>query len=281
MRISQCFLVMMMSFPAAAIVIRHDVGAKQYLAEPADFAPLATLYADGAHGTLIKPDWVVTAAHATFCINPGSYIRLNNELHQIEGVFIHQDYQPGKSHDIALIKLVTPINNVKPAEIYTEADELGKITWFIGAGGTGNGLTGQTVDNRMNGGVLRKAQNSITQADGPLLTFHFDSHDAALPLEGVSGGGDSGGPAYITHGDSHYLLGISSRVAGGNIGTYGVTEVYSRVSFFRPWIEAITTGSNAAKQPISRSTLERLPAGLTPQTLPKVCAEIGLKPKAM
>lgn len=33
----------------AAIVIRHNVADKKYLANPADFLPLATLYVDGAH----------------------------------------------------------------------------------------------------------------------------------------------------------------------------------------------------------------------------------------
>lgn len=191
---------------------------------------------------------------------------------------MHKDYQPGKSHDIALIKLVKPAKGVTPAKLYDRTDELAKIAWFIGVGGTGNGLSGQTIDNYQNGGMLRKAQNKIVQAEGPLLKFKFDKADTALPLEGVSGSGDSGGPAYTTMDGRHYLLGISSRVEGGDIGKYGVTEVYSRVAFFTPWIEKITTGEPALQQQLAWPRLERLPAGLTEQLLPEVCAEIGLKP---
>lgn len=281
MRIILPILLIISSFSASAIVVRHDVNDKKYLADVTDFSPLATLYIDGAHGTLIKPEWIVTAAHATFCISPGSYIRLNNGYHKVESVFVHKDYQPGKSHDIALIKLVNPINDVKPASLYEQTDELAKITWFIGVGGTGNGLTGQIVDNYENGGVLRKAQNKIEQAEGPLLKFKFDRADAALPLEGVSGSGDSGGPAYSTIDGTHYLLGISSRVEAGDIGKYGVMEVYSRVSFFTPWIEKITAGEETLQQQLAFPKLQRLPVGLTEQILPEVCADIRLKPNAI
>lgn len=77
---------------------------------------------------------------------------------------MHKDYQAGKSHDIALIKLIKPVNDVKPAKLYDSTDELAKITWFIGVGGTGNGLSGQTIDHYQNGGILGKAQNKIVQA---------------------------------------------------------------------------------------------------------------------
>ncbi|WP_213864270.1 MULTISPECIES: trypsin-like serine protease [Enterobacterales] len=281
MRIILPILLIISSLPASAIVVRHDVTDKKYNADATDFAPLATLYVDGAHGSLIKPDWIVTAAHATFCISPGSYLRLNNGYHKVESVFVHKDYQPSKSHDIALIKLVNPINDVKPANLYEQTNELAKITWFIGVGGTGNGLTGQIVDNYENGGVLRKAQNQIEQAEGPLLKFKFDRDDVALPLEGVSGSGDSGGPAYSTIDGTHYLLGISSRVEGGDIGEYGVMEVYSRVSFFTSWIEKITAGEEALQQQLAFPKLQRLPAGLTEQILPQVCAVISLKPNAV
>mgnify|MGYP002712159132 CR=1 FL=1 len=274
--LSGCLIIFSVS--ASAIVIRHDVADEKYLADATDFAPLAKLYLDGAHGTLIKPDWVLTAAHATFCLHSGRYISLNNNYHKVERIFVHSDYQPGKSHDIALIKLAAAVVGVTPAELYKEADESGKVSWFMGTGGTGNGLTGQSIDNSANAGVLRKAENKIEQAEGPVLTFKFDRDEQALPYEGVSGGGDSGGPAYITIRGKHYLLGISSRVEGGSIGQYGVTEVYSRVSFFTAWIEQVMAAEQGSKLSIAKPKLDQLPAGLTEQGLAEVCADIGLQP---
>ena len=279
MRIILVFTLIFMSLSVSAIVVRHDIDDEKYLASHDDFKPLATFYVDGAHGTLIKPRWVVTAAHATFCINPGSYISLNNSLHKVERIFVHQNYKPGESHDIALVKLIDPVKEIEPATAYKESDELGKSTWFIGIGGTGNGLTGQTIDNYENAGVLRRAENKIVLANGPLIKFQFDRGSSALPLEGVSGGGDSGGPAYIKANNTNYLLGISSRVEDGGIGKYGVTEVYSRVSFFNSWIESITNEDDVSHLALPK--LEKLPTGLTEEILPEVCADIGLRPNAI
>ena len=58
-------------------------------------------------------------------------------------------------------------------------------------------------------------------------------------------------------------------------------EVYSRVSFFKPWIEQITAGEKKLQQQLSIPKLENLPAGLTEQNLPEVCADIRLTPNAI
>ena len=68
----------------------------------------------------------------------------------------------------------------------------------------------------------------------------FDSGEQGLPLEGVSGPGDSGGPAYITVDDKLYSIGVSAwqntEPTGWEEGKYGVIENYSRIAFFREWI---------------------------------------------
>ncbi|HBZ39023.1 MAG TPA: serine protease, partial [Balneola sp.] len=67
-----------------------------------------------------------------------------------------------------------------------------------------------------------------------------DSEDA-LPLEGISGPGDSGGPALWFDGDQAYILGVSSHQNGRGMGkpegVYDVYEFYTRVSEFTDWIE--------------------------------------------
>jgi hypothetical protein len=269
------------SFFANGIVIRHDVADAKYLAQQQDFPPLATFYIDGAHGTLIKPNWIVTAAHATFCVKTGSFVTLAGKTRKVSNVYVNPDYTPGKSHDIALIQLQDEVTDVSPANVYSKSDEQGKYIWFIGIGGTGNGLTGQTIDNAQNQGVLRKAQNTIVEAKGPLIKFKFDQGDNALPLEGVSGGGDSGGPAYIKSDNGFEVLGISSRPEGSfaNIGEYGITEVYSRVSYFSSWINQVIEATPAARKEISLAKLKNLPAGVTDENLPLVCNDIGIKPE--
>jgi len=276
-RLNIISILLLFAFSSQAIVIRHDVEDSKYLAAPSDFLPLATFYVDGAHGTLIKPDWIITAAHATFCLQQGAYAAINGNKYEIASVFVNADYMPGKSHDIALVQLVEKVKGVLPAEMYAQRDELGKDIWFIGIGGTGNGLAGETIDNAENNGVLRKAQNRIIEANGPLLKFKFDRDASALPLEGVSGGGDSGGPAYITTNTGVKLLGVSSRYIDGKVGQYGITEIYSRVSYFSSWIEQVITGSESLRSEIATPKLKKLPAGITEEILPMVCQDIGIK----
>lgn len=263
-----------LTFSAHAIVIRHDVPDEGYKVPKNTIPQLATFYFDGAHGTLIEPSWVITAAHATFCVSPDSSILINGNLVKVRNVYIHKDYKPGKSHDIALVQLTEPVEDIAPFTINTGSNELNKNLWFIGIGGTGTGLTGQTVDNFENKGQMRKAQNSVTFAEGPLLKFVFNEGSEALPLEGVSGGGDSGGPAYTFQDKLGVVYGISSRVEGGDIGKYGVREVYSRTSYFAPWIRQIISGISTRE--ISHQKLRQLPAGLTEDLLPQVCEDISI-----
>ncbi|WP_100642631.1 S1 family peptidase [Alteromonas facilis] len=269
-------LLITLPLPSYAIIIRHDVPDEQYRATINDFPALATLYVDGAHGTLIAPEWVVTAAHASFCIKPKSTILINGRIRQIGQLYVHPDYQPGESHDIALMQLSAPALDVTPAKLYQKEDEEGLVAWFIGIGGTGNGELGETIDNALNNGLLRQAQNRIHAAQGPLLIFEFDKGEQALPLEGVSGGGDSGGPAFIRTQNGFELLGVSSRFTGGSIGQYGISEYYSRISFFYSWIDSIITGDDGQRASLAQNRLAHLPAGLTPDILPSVCNAIAI-----
>lgn len=268
-----------LSFSSSAIVIRHDVDDEKYHAKIDDFPALVTFYVDGAHGTLIQANWVITAAHATFCVVPNSSIIINGKVRTVKQLYVHPEYTPGKSHDIALVELTDPVLDVTPAIMFQSNTELGKNIWFIGIGGTGNGLTGQTIDNAQNKGKLRKAQNTISAAEGPLIEFTFNKGEKALTLEGVSGGGDSGGPAYLKDDNGFQLLGISSRTEGASlaIGSYDIKEIYTRVSFFQTWISQIISGNSRTKKRLSTSKIAQLPAGLTEEILPMVCKDIDVK----
>lgn len=274
------FLSLGLIAPASnAIVIRHDVPDEKYHAVPSDFPPLATLYNIGVHGTLIHPEWVVTAAHAVFCLNPGQKIRVGNDIVTVANRYSHPNYKLGDEHDIALIQLQSSISTVKPAEIYRSDDEKGKVTWFIGAGGTGTGISGETIGYQENNGKLRKAQNKIIGVNNTDIIFKFEKGAKGEMLEGVSGNGDSGGPAYIKEGETYKLLGISSRADSWfyDVGEYGVTELYTRVSSYQHWIDQVIS----AKSDLARKKLSTqnpfLHEGMDPENMSKMCSSLQVK----
>lgn len=265
------------SSQVSAIVMRHDVPQEYYSASLKDFPALARFYIDGAHGVLIEPTWVLTAAHTTFCTDPGTTILVGGAKVKVKKRYVHPDHKPGVSHDIALIELDARGSNIKPALLYEGNNEKGKIITFIGAGDAGNGLEGVTIPHYENNGVLRKAQNTVETAEGPLLVFKFHQGEEALPLEGIGGGGDSGGPAFIKNGDDYLVLGVSSRGEfGSTIGMYGNLEYYSRVSYFNDWINDVINGDEKVRAKIALPRLKHLMVGLTEENLPEICADIGI-----
>lgn len=273
-RLLALVLAATLSFQPAAIVIRHDVADQQYWATEADFPALATLYQIGVHGTLIAPGWVVTAAHAIFCLEPGASIEVAGQRVAISAVYAHADYWLDKHNDIALIKLQQPVSSVSPARLYRDNDEQGQLLWFIGAGASGNGNTGQTVSLTQNNGQLRKAQNTVRRTSATELYFTFNKGNKALPLEGVSGNGDSGGPAFIRQGTNFYLLGVSSRANSWfkAVGEYGVEEAYTRISHHASWLDAVMADN---QQVIAKQTSQNrfVPPGTT--DLAHLCARLN------
>lgn len=225
--------------PAHSIVIRHDVDDSRYqeLATPYS-SSLA--YADGCALTLIDPEWLLTAAHCMAgdgalpfdVVHMGSHYRVNK-------VFVHPEFDPANDepNDVALVQLRDAIQDGRPASLYTESDETGQQVVFVGRGATGNGEQGlQRADD-----IERAATNTVIEATAEHLVFRFDPPDTATPLEGISGPGDSGGPAFIEREGQRYVAGISGFQDrnGFEQARYKVLEYYSRVSMNVDWIRSV------------------------------------------
>ena len=69
-----------------------------------------------------------------------------------------------------------------------------------------------------------------------------------LDLEGVSGPGDSGGPAFIEKDGILYVAGVIStqtfKGIGEREGLYGILDYYTRVSSYLDWIELLIQKNN-------------------------------------
>jgi hypothetical protein len=228
-----------------AIIRRHDIPDSAYVQRGLGFASLAHLYlptpqgaADG-EGTLIAPRWVLTAAHVGSEIRRGHLVIVGSQQIAVDSIVIHPQWNDGP-HDLALLRLAQPAI-VRPAQLYRQSAEADQLIVLVGYGDFGTGEKGPEGNDR----VVRGASNRIDEATDLWLKFAFDppNHPRTTPLEGVSGPGDSGGPAYLDGAPGEVLIGVSSgqstRAAGGP-GRYGVVEYYVRVSRYISWIESIT-----------------------------------------
>lgn len=250
------FLFIFLSFGSNAVVKRHDVAAENYLVEQMP-EYLIDMPHEG-HGVLIEPQWVVTVAHTIFYDYVGKTLKIGSQGYEIEKVHLHPEYTaldkkllkgdlaPLMSalkarSDIALIKLSTKVNGVKPISIYQGQNEKGKTITVYGKGATGNGLTGEDIETKPQR-AMNHFQNVVENAEGNWLTFKFDQPASALTLEGMHGSGDSGGASVIFQDGAPLLVGLSSWQLGhGDIATfkgglYGTMAYQVRVSNYRDWI---------------------------------------------
>jgi len=137
--------------------------------------------------------------------------------------------------DLALIRLREPVADVVPMLLYRGDDEIGREIIFVGNGRSGTGLTGPVSNDRQ----WRAATNTVEKVTEHWIDFTFSAPPDATDLEGISGPGDSGGPALIERDGRLVILGVSSGNDGGGTGfcRYGSTEYYARISTTRAWIE--------------------------------------------
>jgi hypothetical protein len=251
------------SSTASAIVIRHDVDDAQYRVPASDLPALVDMPGEG-HGVLIAPEWVVTAAHAVTWQTEIKEVVINGVSRHVERMVLHPGYvKPpqalidqvmatgdatllrvllASSDDIALLKLQQPVTDVAPVALYERDDEMGQVAKIVGKGATGNGESGYDA-HTSHRTELRRAFNTITSADGRWFCYVFDAAPSALPLEGITGNGDSGGAVLIQVKDQWVLAGLPSwATAQGDVrtlrmGLYGQTSCNVRISHYADWIE--------------------------------------------
>lgn len=246
--------VLAMAGGAQSIVVRHDTPDAAYVADERDHPAIFALYrTPKGHkdcvATLIHERWAVTAAHctgkalveATAAGKPGYRVEIAGREAFIDRLVVHPDSamtRPAKPNwtDVALLRFAKPVWGVRPVALHDGKDEVGRTVVLPGWGTLGNGVDALTGED----GRFRIAHNRVDTASDLYIDWKFDDprQGGALKLEGISGPGDSGGPALVRKGRGWAMLGVSShqRTFGGPEGRYGVVERYVRISAVLPWI---------------------------------------------
>ncbi|MCX5685109.1 MAG: trypsin-like serine protease [Planctomycetota bacterium] len=219
-------LVLGLASSASAITIRDDKSQSLYLnlASQAIYGSVGRIdevagsSAYIGSGTLIAPNWVLTAGHMVsgatglkFTVGGATYTGSS---------WVSDPLWNGNltlGYDIGLVHLSAPVTNVKPATRYTGTSEIGKTATIVGYGMTGTGKTGATTFD----GQKRAAQNAIDSfynSSGRILMIDFDNpgnkrdnvYGSATPLtlEGLIAPGDSGGALFIDSASGPLLAGV-------------------------------------------------------------------------
>ncbi|MEO5821070.1 MAG: trypsin-like serine protease [Vicinamibacteraceae bacterium] len=224
-----------------AVVIRHDKPDADALALGSRFAAAGRVVPDGGC-TLIAPSWAVTAAHVAARLRPGSRVEFEGTPSVVKRVMAHPDASgPAGAPpdvDLALIEFTAPVAGVQPIQLYKGRDELGRPVFIVGYGDYGvAGAPFQRTD-----GKRRAVTNEIDDVGPKRVFMAFDAPPSGSALEGVGAPGDSGGPAFVEVNGRLLLVGVSSASMNGKPGTYGVVDVYTRISSYVDWIEKTIAG---------------------------------------
>jgi secreted trypsin-like serine protease len=245
--------------PSMAIVGGHDAAAGAY----PSVAEVHLAKSFLCTGTLIAPDWVMTAGHcgsitgsavatpvsfppALIDVYIGSNQSGQGELVPVSQAIVSPDYIATQGYDVTLLKLSRPASHA-PTQVAgageTSSWAPGSLETIVGWGATSEG--GDTPD------TLQEAQVPVTtDAYCAGAYSEFDARTmlcAGFPQGGVDTcQGDSGGPMFgTTASGARRLVGATS--FGEGCARPGKPGVYARVAdtTLREWIRSVAPSAVA------------------------------------
>jgi secreted trypsin-like serine protease len=285
--LTACALTAGAAAPAQAIVGGTN-------ADPGEYPSVAHVVIDRAFqctGTLIAPEWVVTAAHCSSLVpggivnvpigQPGQLIEVSIGAHKtpsasltgyttdgekrsVAQVQVHPGYQTGQSgYDVSLLKLTQPSTKT-PVQVAGAAEE---AFWAPGTLATIAGF-GVTEEDGDQPAVLQEAQVPIVTDAYAAKAYPGDFENVSQIGAGYERGGidscqgDSGGPLYVPNiaqpgtfrlaGDTSYGDGCARPGKPGIYGRLGDDTLREWIRSFAP--EAIAGSTTTATTPTTTKT---------------------------
>lgn len=231
----------------------------------------------GTSGTLIAPNWVLTAGHVGGVT--GFQVRGNGTVYGVAEIIQHPTFIANGGNinfgfDLQLVRLDSNVTGVTPAQIYRGSSEAGSTVSITGFGVGGVGSTGVSLPAAQRAGTnVIDAVVSFANAPGKtgaqnaMLIADFDSGSSSFntlsglgssstptALEYHLAGFDSGGGVFIFENGQWYLAGVNSGVESqrqffnsqdtafsNELFGYGAISYITRVSSFTGFIDSNIT----------------------------------------
>lgn len=200
-------------------------------------------------GSLIAPDWVMTAAHCMEGEVPAGIevvVGISNltdsagaQIRNVRGIFIHPSYadvQGDLLNDIALILLESPVNTITPVA-YSRSPSPLPIGDYVRAIGWGD--TRLTPRYPTDLQMVDLNLTAISTARRIYASNRLDNrHLAAMAAGKDTCGGDSGGPLFDLDGDAGDPLTVGITSFGLDCADRGVPGIYANVGNYVAWLDA-------------------------------------------